>query len=336
MWLQEYLARSTCTLVVTSHDREFLDAVATDIIHIHDQRLDAYRGNFAQFETMFEQHRREAIAACKKHKRRVASARACKDPHARRTQLQAAERAAPRSWRDYTVNFGFHEPAPLATPALLQLTDAGFLYPGSFELKGADLSVDGNSRIAVVGPNGGGKSTLLSLLSGELQPTHGERRACRGLKVATYSQHFADSLDSSISAVEYIMRTFPNVGPQSARAALGSFGLSKERHTAPMGELSGGQKARVVFTRMCLEMPHILLLYEPTNNLDMASIDALADALEAFDGGIVVISHDARLLARICDEEERAEVLVVECGRVRKYDGGFDDYRSELRQSLDQ
>lgn len=362
MWLEQYLERWKKTLIVVSHDREFLNTVSTDIIHLHDHKLLTYKGNFAAFEEMYEQKRRENNKKYEVYEKQLKAAKrsgskAQQDKVKDRAKFAAGKDAkskgkskavvddeetapeAPKRWRDYQVEFHFPEPTEL-TPPLLQLIDVGFGYPGrpDFALKGIDVGVDMGTRVAIVGPNGAGKSTLLNLLAGDLQPTEGESRQSQKLRVGRYSQHFVDSLQMDETPVQYLLRLYPDQeGPskqETVRAKLGKFGLPSHNHLTPIVKLSGGQKARVVFTSISMARPHILLLDEPTNHLDMQSIDALADALEEFSGGVLLVSHDARLISRVCEEEENSVVWVVEDGAVRKYPGSFDDYKKELTEEI--
>jgi ATP-binding cassette subfamily F protein 1 len=362
MWLEQYLERWKKTLIVVSHDREFLNTVSTDIIHLHDHKLLTYKGNFAAFEEMYEQKRRENNKKYEVYEKQLKAAKrsgskAQQDKVKDRAKFAAGKDAkskgkskavvddeetapeAPKRWRDYQVEFHFPEPTEL-TPPLLQLIDVGFGYPGrpDFALKGIDVGVDMGTRVAIVGPNGAGKSTLLNLLAGDLQPTEGESRQSQKLRVGRYSQHFVDSLQMDETPVQYLLRLYPDQeGPskqETVRAKLGKFGLPSHNHLTPIVKLSGGQKARVVFTSISMARPHILLLDEPTNHLDMQSIDALADALDEFSGGVLLVSHDARLISRVCEEEENSVVWVVEDGSVRKYPGSFDDYKKELTEEI--
>ncbi|GAX85748.1 hypothetical protein CEUSTIGMA_g13163.t1 [Chlamydomonas eustigma] len=357
LWLEEYLQRWKKTLVVVSHDRELLNTVTTDIIHLHDLKLHMYKGNFAQFEEMYDQKRREVNKAFEKFEKQIKAAKASgknskqnaekvRDAAARQQARRNKDKAdddstananQPQRWSDYTVEFHFPEPTELPPP-LIQLIDVDFKYPNrdDFGLQGVNMGVDMGSRVAIVGPNGAGKTTLMNLLSGALDVSAGEQRRSFKLRVGKYAQHFVDALSMDENPVEYLMSKYPEsqLKPEQMRAMLGRFGLSGHHHLTPICKLSGGQKARVVFTSISLMQPHILLLDEPTNHLDMQSIDALCDAVEEFEGGVVVISHDSQLLSRLCADEERSEVLVVEDGKIRKYNGDFEDYRTELIKEI--
>jgi ATP-binding cassette subfamily F protein 1 len=246
---------------------------------------------------------------------------------------------APKKWKDYSVQFDFPEPTEL-TPPLLQLIEVHFSYPGrdDFALKGVDVGIDMGTRVAIVGPNGAGKSTLLNLLAGDLEPLQGECRRSQKLRIGRYSQHFVDLLTMDETPVQYLLRLYPDQeGPskqETVRAKLGKFGLPSHNHLTPIIKLSGGQKARVVFTAISMAKPHILLLDEPTNHLDMQSIDALADALGKFTGGVVLVSHDSRLISQVCEDEEKSEIWIVDNGTVRKYPGSFDEYKTELQREI--
>lgn len=358
LWLEEYLMRWKKTLVVVSHDRGFLNNVTTDIIHLHDLKLHFYRGNFSQFEEMYDQRRTEVNKAADKFEKQMKAAKRSgnranqdkvnknmKQSQSRKTKSRGQQTAddegaseaaaAPRRWTDYTVKFQFPEPTEL-TPPLMQLNDVSFKYPSreDFGLAGLNIGVDMGSRVAIVGPNGAGKTTLMNLLAGDLEPTTGDSRRSQKLRIGRYAQHFVDALQMDDTPIEYLQRKYPESGKrmEELRAMLGRFGLSGHHHLQPIVKLSGGQKSRVVFTAICLSRPHILLLDEPTNHLDMQSIDALSEALAEFEGGVIIISHDAQLLSHVCDET--SEVWVVDDGAVSTYDGYFEDFRAELHKEI--
>ncbi|RWR84696.1 ABC transporter F family member 4 [Cinnamomum micranthum f. kanehirae] len=361
LWLEEYLCRWKKTLVVVSHDRDFLNTVCNEIIHLHDEKLHFYRGNFNDFESGYEQKRKEMnkkfeiydkqVKAAKRTGSRVQHQKVKDQAKAAATKEASKNRAkgkvdddeplpeAPKRWRDYSVEFHFPEPTEL-TPPLLQLIEVSFCYPSrpDFRLSNVDVGIDMGTRVAIVGPNGAGKSTLLNLLAGDLVPTEGEVRRSQKLRIGRYSQHFVDLLTMEETPVQYLLRLYPEqegLSKQEAvRAKLGKFGLPSHNHLTPIAKLSGGQKARVVFTSISMSKPHILLLDEPTNHLDMQSIDALAEALEEFTGGVVLVSHDSRLISRVCEDEERSEIWVVDDGTVTAFPGSFEEYKEELQREI--
>ncbi|KAM0824509.1 hypothetical protein ACQ4PT_070157 [Festuca glaucescens] len=305
LWLEEYLvARCKSTVIVVSHDQDFLNSLCDEIIHLHNKKLDTYRGNFDDFEK-----------TARKSRRRKPSKTRCDD---------------------YSVEF--HFPAPDELPRrrpLLQLSAAGFRYP-DFTMSGVDVDVYMGTRAAIVGPNGVGKSTLLKLLSGELSPTQGKVRTHHKRRTRRYSQRFVDTLKLHQTAVQHLLEEHPDLDSDEteARAALAEFGLPSESHLTPINRLSGRHKAHVVLASMALEELHVLLLDEPTNHLDMQTIDALADALCEFAGGVVLVSHDSRLISRVCEDEESSEVWVVQDGTVSTYHGTFEEYKEELIQQI--
>lgn len=361
LWLEEYLCRWKKTLIVVSHDRDFLNTVCNEIIHLHDMKLHLYRGNFDDFESGYEQRRKEMNKKYEVYEKQMKAAKrsgnqAQQQKVKERAKFAAAKEAskkkskgkvdedeavqeAPSKWRDYTVEFHFPEPTEL-TPPLLQLIEVSFGYPNrpDFRLSNVDVGIDMGTRVAIVGPNGAGKSTLLNLLAGDLSPTEGEARRSQKLRIGRYSQHFVDLLTMDENPVQYLLRLHPNqegMSKQEAvRAKLGKFGLPSHNHLTPIAKLSGGQKARVVFTSISMSKPHILLLDEPTNHLDMQSIDALADALDEFTGGVVLVSHDSRLISRVCDDEERSQIWIVDNGTVRTFPGTFEEYKEDLQKEI--
>lgn len=361
LWLEEYLCRWKKTLIVVSHDRDFLNTVCNEVIHLHDMKLHLYRGNFDDFESGYEQRRKEMNKKFEVYEKQIKAAKrsgnqaqqqkvkekakfaAAKEASKKKAKGKVDEdepmQEAPSKWRDYTVEFHFPEPTEL-TPPLLQLIEVSFSYPSrpDFRLSDVDVGIDMGTRVAIVGPNGAGKSTLLNLLAGDLVPTEGEVRRSQKLRIGRYSQHFVDLLTMGETPVQYLLRLHPDqegMSKQEAvRAKLGKFGLPSHNHLTPIAKLSGGQKARVVFTSISMSKPHILLLDEPTNHLDMQSIDALADALDEFSGGVVLVSHDSRLISRVCDDEERSQLWIVEDGTVRTFPGTFEEYKEELQKEI--
>jgi len=232
--------------------------------------------------------------------------------------------------RDYTVHFDFPDPEKLSIP-IIQVNEAFFSYSSDKPLfNDLDFSVDLDSRVALVGPNGAGKSTLLKLFTGELNPTQGTIYRNKKLVIGRFSQHFVDQLNMDVNPIDYLQSHFKEYSVQELRGMLGRFGLTGKTHLQSISSLSGGQKSRVVLAEICMRYPHILFLDEPTNHLDIESIDALGEALNDFKGGIILVSHDSRLISQVC-----SSIWVVGDNTVTEYEGEFEDYRAELVQEFE-
>ncbi|XP_054039678.1 ATP-binding cassette sub-family F member 1 [Rissa tridactyla] len=348
IWLNNYLQTWKKTLLVVSHDQGFLDDVCTDIIHLDAQRLFYYRGNYMTFKKMYQQKQKELLKQFEKQEKKLRDLKAggkstkqaekqTKEALTRKQQKcrrrTAAEEAAEapellKRPREYTVRFTFPNPPPLSPP-ILGLHGVDFGYEGQELLfRNLDFGIDMESRVCIVGPNGVGKSTLLQLLTGRLTPTRGQMRRNHRLKVGFFNQQAAEQLRLEETAAEYLQRNF-NLPHQDARKCLGRFGLESHAHTLQIAKLSGGQKARVVFAELACREPDVLILDEPTNNLDIESIDALADAINEYQGAVIVVSHDARLIT-----ETSCQLWVVEEQGLSQIDGDFEDYKREVLEAL--
>lgn len=218
-------------------------------------------------------------------------------------------------------------------PPLISFSDVAFSYSGKKEdylYSKLSFGIDGESRVSLVGPNGAGKSTLLNLMVHELSPTEGSVAHKSGLRIGRYHQHSADQLDFSLSPVEYIRTKYPTMHEtlQGYRAEVGRFGITGEAQLSPIGHLSEGMKSRLVFAEIAIRKPHILLLDEPTNALDCTGIDALAEAINSFEGGVVLVSHDFRLLSQVA-----REIWVVENG-VKIWRGDILSYKESLKAGM--
>ncbi|XP_067386190.1 ATP-binding cassette sub-family F member 1 isoform X2 [Emydura macquarii macquarii] len=348
IWLNNYLQTWKKTLLIVSHDQGFLDDVCTDIVHLDMQKLFYYRGNYMTFKKMYQQKQKELLKQYEKQEKKLKDLKAGgkstkqaekqtkealtrKQQKCRKKNLDEEANEAPellKRPREYTVKFTFPNP-PLLSPPILGLHGVVFGYEGQQLLfKSLDFGIDMESRICIVGPNGVGKSTLLLLLTGKLTPTRGEMRKNHRLKIGFFNQQYADQLNMQETATEYLQRNF-NLPYQDARKCLGRFGLESHAHTIQICKLSGGQKARVVFAELACREPDVLILDEPTNNLDIESIDALADAINEYKGAVIIVSHDARLIT-----ETNCQLWVVEEQSINQIDGDFDDYKREVLEAL--
>lgn len=338
-WLEDYLQTWENTILVVSHDRAFLDAVATDIVHQHSCRLDYYRGNFTQFyatkserernqrkeyeaQMLYRQSLQQFIDRWRYNANRAAQAQA------RIKILEKLPDLEPPEAED-TESFKFPDVDKISPP-LLQLSGVDFSYvPGKQILKNVYIDIGLESRIAVVGANGAGKSTLIKLLTGELQPQAGHLTRNGRLRIAYFAQHHVDQLIPTMSPVAFLASKFPGKSELEYRSHLGAFGITGLTGLQLIGTLSGGQKSRVAFAVLSLQRPHILLLDEPSNHLDIQGIDALMTALQNFSGGVIVISHDERFLTTVSKE-----LWVCADGSVYKYKGDVQAYKSLIVNEL--
>ncbi|XP_039068157.1 ABC transporter F family member 3-like [Hibiscus syriacus] len=339
LWLESYLVKWPKTFIVVSHAREFLNTVVTDIIHLQGQKLTAYKGDYDTFErTRHEQikNKQKAVEANEKARSHMQAFIDKFRYNAKRASLvQSRIKALERMEHvDEIVNdpdykFEFPTPDDRPGPPIISFSDASFGYPGGPILfKNLNFGIDLDSRIAMVGPNGIGKSTILKLIAGELQPTSGTVFRSAKVRIAVFSQHHVDGLDLSSNPLLYMMRCYPGVPEQKLRAHLGSFGVTGNIALQPMYTLSGGQKSRVAFAKITFKKPHIILLDEPSNHLDLDAVEALIQGLVLFQGGILMVSHDEHLISGSVDE-----LWAVSQGRVNPFHGTFQDYK-KLLQSL--
>ncbi|KAJ9576446.1 hypothetical protein L9F63_006659 [Diploptera punctata] len=349
IWLDNYLQGWKKTLLIVSHDQSFLDNVCNEVIHLDQQKLHYYKGNYSMFKKMYVQKRKEMIKEYEKQEKRLKELKAhgqskkqavskqkealTRKQEKNRTKVQKNEEdQGPTELlqkpREYIVKFSFPDPPPLQPP-ILGLHNVTFAYPGQKPLfVTCDFGIDLSSRVAIVGPNGVGKSTFLKLLTGDLEPQQGDVRKNYRLRIGRFDQHSGEHLTAEETPSEYLMRLF-DLPYEKARKQLGTFGLVSHAHTIKMKDLSGGQKARVALAELCLNAPDVVILDEPTNNLDIESIDALADAINEFNGGVIIVSHDERLI-----RETDCTLWVIEDQTINEVDGDFDDYRKELLDSL--
>ncbi|OAP55588.1 hypothetical protein AYL99_10561 [Fonsecaea erecta] len=342
VWLEEYLKKWDKTLILVSHSMDFLNGVCTNMIDMRQKKLLYYGGNYDSYiKTRTEQETNQQKAYLKQQeeiahiKKFIASAgtyanlvRQAKSRQKILDKMEADGFIQPVVQdRVFTFRFADVEKLP---PPVLSFDDVTFSYSGKPEdnlYEHLDLGVDMDSRMALVGPNGVGKSTLLRIMTGKLSPTGGSVSRHTHLKLGLYSQHSADQLDLTKSALDFVRDKYSSTSQdyQYWRQQLGRYGLSGDAQTALMGTLSEGQRSRVVFALLAIEGPNMLLLDEPTNGLDIPTIDSLADAINAFSGGVVVVSHDFRLLDKIAKD-----IMVCENKTVRRWDGTIGEYKNYL------
>ncbi|KAL0016056.1 hypothetical protein SO802_003125 [Lithocarpus litseifolius] len=337
LWLETYLTKWPKTFIVVSHAREFLNTVVTDILHLQAQKLTAYKGNYDTFERTREEQLKNKQKAFEANERSRSHMQAFIDKfryNAKRASLvQSRIKALDRMGHvDEVVNdpdykFEFPTPDDRPGPPIISFSDASFGYPGGPLLfKNLNFGIDLDSRIAMVGPNGIGKSTILKLISGELQPSMGTVFRSAKVRIAVFSQHHVDGLDLTSNPLLYMMRCYPGVPEQKLRSHLGSLGVTGNLALQPMYTLSGGQKSRVAFAKITFKKPHILLLDEPSNHLDLDAVEALIQGLVLFQGGILMVSHDEHLISGSVEE-----LWAVSEGKVTPFHGTFQDYKKMLQ-----
>lgn len=340
-YLAKYLQTYKATVLVVSHDRAFLNEVATDIIHQHSERLDYYRGsNFDSFHSTREERiknqRREYEnqMAYRKHlqefidKFRYNAAKSS-EAQSRIKKLEKLPMLEPPE-DDKIVTFKFPDPDGISPP-ILQFQNVTFGYsPDNILLKNVDLDVRMDSRIAFCGGNGTGKTTLLKLALDQLTPLDGQVNKNGRLRIGYFAQHHVDAMDLTLSAVSWMSQAYPGKSDEEYRRHLGSFGITGSLGLQKMQLLSGGQKSRVAFAALCLNQPHILILDEPSNHLDTQGLDALADALINFKGGILMVSHDVSIIDRVCNE-----IWVSENETVTRFPGDIHAYKKHILEIAD-
>ncbi|XP_026285757.2 ATP-binding cassette sub-family F member 3 isoform X1 [Frankliniella occidentalis] len=340
IWLENYLQNWPTTLLVVSHDRNFLDTVPTDILHLYAQRLEAYRGNYEQFEKTKNEklkNQQREWEAQQQHRDHVQAfidrfrynANRASSVQSKIKMLEKLPELKPVE-KEVDVVLKFPPVEPLSPP-ILQLSEVSFAYEstGRTIFSNVNLNATLESRICIVGDNGAGKTTLLKIIMGINAPTRGDRVIHRNLKFGYFSQHHVDQLDMNVCSVELLQKTYPGKPVEEYRRQLGSFGVSGDLALQSIASLSGGQKSRVAFAVMCMGNPNFLVLDEPTNHLDIESIHALGLAINKYLGGVILVSHDERLIRMVCKE-----LWICGGGSVHSIEGGFDEYRKIVEREL--
>ncbi|MCC8432190.1 ABC-F family ATP-binding cassette domain-containing protein [Reyranella aquatilis] len=336
IWLTEYLKRFRNTVLMVSHDRDLLNDVCDHIVHIDQQKLVAYTGNYDFFErTRAERLANDAaqqakLAAQRKHMQAFVDRFKAKASKARQAQsrMKMIEKLGPVASVpiDERISFNFPSPDILASP-IETLDDVSVGYPdGPLVLRNLDLRIDMEDRIALLGQNGNGKSTFIRLISQRLEPREGQLKKTPKLRVGYFSQDQEESLDFEATPFDHMARALgPGAGEAKVRAQLGRFGFSRDRANLKVGVMSGGEKTRLLLALATRTAPHLLLLDEPTNHLDMDARASLVDAINDFEGAVVLVSHDTHLVKMVADA-----LWVVEKGTVKPFDGDIDEYQAKL------
>ena len=330
IWLEAWLKRLTCTVIIISHDREFLDRSVQTTWAVEDGTITRYGGNYSFYEMQRVQNLRLQEANRKAYERTAAHLRSYverfryKASKARQAQsrikmLERLEVVEPvrsaTSWR-----FSFAEPERMPTQ-LVTLEDIAAGYGEHRVLNGVNLCIRSGERIGVLGVNGAGKSTLIKTIVGKLEPMHGTVRDGQGLQIGYFAQHQLEALDPEETPLEVMKRKAPLEREQVLRDHLGKFRFSGDKVDTKIGVLSGGEKARLALSLIVWDKPNLIVLDEPTNHLDMATREALTVALSSFEGTLLLVSHDRHLLRSVCDK-----LILVHDGAVSEYDGDLDDY----------
>ena len=336
LWLTEHLKRFRNTVLMVSHDRDLLNDVCDHIVHIDNEKLVPYTGNYDFFErTRAERLANDAaqqakVAAQRKHMQAFVDRFKAKASKARQAQsrMKMIEKLGPVASVpiEERVSFNFPSPEIFASP-IETLDEVSVGYPdGPLVLRGLDLRIDMEDRIALLGQNGNGKSTFIRLISQRLEPREGKLKKTPKLRVGYFSQDQEESLDYEATPFDHMNRALgTGAGEAKVRAQLGRFGFSRDRANLKVGVLSGGEKTRLLLALATRNAPHMLLLDEPTNHLDMDARASLVDAINDFEGAVVLVSHDTHLVKMVADT-----LWLVAGGTVKAFDGDIDEYQAKL------
>lgn len=338
LWLEDWLKAYDGTLILISHDRDFLDAITDHILHIENAELTLYTGHYSTFETTRSERLAQQQQAYEKQQetrahlqkfidRFKAKATKARQAQSRIKMLERMQDLAP-AHVDTPFTFSFREPSKMSSP-LLTLEHADIGYAEKLIASNINLQITPSSRIGLLGMNGAGKSTLIKSLVGDLALHSGNRKASELLNIGYFAQHQMDALDELASPMLQLSRIADKkISEATLRAFLGSFGFSGERMDTPCESFSGGERARLALALIVWLKPNVLILDEPTNHLDLDMRHALTMALQDFEGAVVLVSHERQLIATVCDE-----LLLVHAGKCIEFDGDLHDYANWLRQA---
>ncbi|OOY05247.1 ABC-F family ATP-binding cassette domain-containing protein [Thioclava sp. F28-4] len=334
LWLESYLMRYPHTVIVISHDRDLLNRAVGSILHLEDRQLTLYQGGYDTFARTRRLRREAQAAQAKKQEARRAHlqgfvdrfrAQATKAKQAQ-ARVKMLEKMEPITAPEEAAKQVFTFPAPeQLSPPIIAMEGAAVGYGGPAILKQLNLRIDQDDRIALLGRNGEGKSTLSKLLADKLQVMDGKITRSSKLRIGYFAQHQVDELDLKETPLTHLKRERPDEHPAKLRARLAGFGLGADQAETAVGKLSGGQKARLSLLLATLDAPHLLILDEPTNHLDIESREALVTALTEYSGAVILVSHDMHLLGLVADR-----LWLVKGGAVAPYQGDLESYRAEL------
>ncbi|GAC27574.1 ATP-binding cassette domain-containing protein [Brumicola pallidula] len=334
IWLETWIQRYKGTLLLISHDKSFIDACVNNIVSFEQQNLISYSGNYSSYEHQRSERMRLQASEYEKQERKKAhlnsfitrfkaKASKAKQAQSRVKQLEKMQDILPVH-QTSGFQFSFKPPEKLPNP-LVRMEEVQVGYADNIILKQVKMNLAPGSRIGLLGKNGAGKSTFIKLLAGELQPLRGEYATSAGLTIGYFAQHQVELLHLESSAYEHVFRLDKTQTEQQVRDYLGGFGFQGNDALKAVAPMSGGEKARLVLALVVFQKPNLLLLDEPTNHLDMEMRHALTFALQAFEGAMVLVSHDRFLLSTVCDE-----FYLVDAGGVNVFDGDLDDYKKWL------
>lgn len=338
IWLEDWLRNYSGTLLLISHDRDFLDKITTHIAHIEQNQLTLYTGNYTAFEVLRAAKLANQQSAYEKQQREVAHMQSfitrfkAKASKARQAQsrVKALERMELIAQAHVDSPFDFEFKSPVKMPdMLLKLEKAAAGYNQTRQLDNLDIVITAGDRIGLLGHNGAGKSTLIKVLAGELPLQDGERIDAKDLKIGYFAQHQLEQLDSQATPLLHLQRLDSRATEQELRNFLGGFAFIGDFATSSVAPMSGGEKARLVLALLVYQKPNLLLLDEPTNHLDLEMRHALSVALQEYVGAMVIVSHDRHLLRTVTDT-----LLLVDEGKVAPFDGDLEDYRQWVKESL--
>jgi len=330
MWLEDFLQSYRATILLVSHERDFLNNVVDHILHLQNGKVTLYPGGYDSFERQ-RAERMAQLAAAKANQeaqraklqdyiaRNSARASTAKQAQSRAKMLSKMQPIAEMA-NDPSLSFDFPDPDQLRPP-LITLDLASVGYAETPILKRLNLRIDPDDRIALLGRNGNGKTTLARLLAAQLAPMEGDMNSSGKMRVGYFTQYQVEELDTDDTALEHMTRIMRGASPAAVRAQLGRFGFSGDKATTKVGKLSGGERARLALALITRDAPHMLILDEPTNHLDVDAREALVQALNMYKGTVVLVSHDRHMLEMTADR-----LVLVDNGTAKEFDGSLDDY----------